>query len=257
MQPDNSVQSGEQSADFGFLKIPEGEKVAWVRRHFNTVASSYDFMNTVLSMGIHYSWKRISVRMMKLRPGDRVLDLCGGTADLSLMAGDVVGSTGNITLCDINWAMMAAGRPKVSASPHAGIIRYVQGDAERLPFADASFDAAMVGFGIRNVTHMEQGFREMHRVLKPGGTLMCLEFSHPVTPWFRALYDFYSFRVMPAVGSILGGSRDAYTYLPESIRLFPDPPRLKEILEGMGFDAVCYRRLTNGIAVIHVGTKTG
>jgi demethylmenaquinone methyltransferase/2-methoxy-6-polyprenyl-1,4-benzoquinol methylase len=240
---------------FGYLQVPEEDKESWVRRHFNTVAGKYDFMNTLLSLGIHHLWKQIAVRMMGLREGDRVIDVCGGTADLSLLAARQVGDSGRVVLFDINWAMMQTGRPKVASAGLSQRILYVQGDAERISFADGSFDAAMVGFGIRNLTHMEWGFREMHRVLKPGGKLMCLEFSEPVTPWFRALYDFYSFHIMPALGNLLAGCRHAYTYLPESIRLFPGPEELKGRLEGIGFHKIACRHLTNGIAVVHVGVK--
>jgi demethylmenaquinone methyltransferase/2-methoxy-6-polyprenyl-1,4-benzoquinol methylase len=243
------------TAPFGYLRVPENEKVDWVRRHFNTVAEKYDFMNTLLSFGIHYVWKEIAVKMMALREGDRVLDVCGGTADLSLYAARDVGASGLVTLCDINWKMMEIGRPKVDSSPYARRITYIQGDAEKLPLADSTFDAAMVGFGIRNLTHMERGFGEMCRVLKPQGKLMCLEFSQPITPWFRYLYDFYSFYLMPVIGKVLVGSRRAYTYLPESIRLFPEPDELKSILENIGFSQVTYRRFTNGIAVAHLGMK--
>lgn len=254
-EPRENRASAAPTTCFGYLTVPEDRKVDLVRRHFNTVATKYDFMNSLLSFGTHHSWKRIAIRMMHLRKGDRVLDVCGGTADLSLLAAADTGPSGRVVLYDINWMMMEAGRPKVAGSPFAGQIAYVQGDAERISFADESFDAAMVGFGIRNLTHMEQGFREMHRVLKPGGKLMCLEFSEPVSGWFRFLYDFYSFYVMPAVGKILAGSRHAYTYLPESIRLFPPPDELKGQLEEIGFRDVSYRRLTDGIAVIHVGTR--
>ncbi len=240
---------------FGYVEVPESAKISLVKRHFDVVAAKYDFMNTLLSFGIHYSWKRFAVEMMQVKEGDRILDVCGGTADLSLMAARPVGASGRIVLYDINWAMMATGRPKVESSPFSGRISYVQGNAECLSFPDNTFDAAMVGFGIRNLTHMDQGFREMHRVLKPGGKLMCLEFSRPVTPWFRWLYDFYSFCIMPVLGTLLAGSRRAYTYLPESIRLFPGPEELKSILEAIGFSGVNYRRLTNGIAVVHLGVK--
>lgn len=253
--PRPAPSAGEGMAHFGYLLVPESEKERWVRRHFNTVAERYDFMNSLLSLGTHHIWKRIAVRMMGLRPGDRVLDVCGGTADLALLAARDVGPSGEAVVYDINHAMMLAGMPKVAASPHGGKIRYIEGNAERLSFRAGCFDGAMVGFGIRNLTHMEDGFREMHRVLKPGGVLMCLEFSEPVTPWFRALYDFYSFYVMPVVGRILGGSQPAYTYLPESIRLFPGPDQLKARLEAIGFRSVRYRRLTDGIAVVHVGVK--
>ena len=248
-------ENQEPSTHFGFLTVPEDDKVRWVRRHFNTVACKYDFMNTLLSFGAHYIWKRIAVRMMDLREGDRIIDVCGGTADLALMAAPLIGPSGRVFLYDINWAMMKTGIPKVAVTPYAEQIHYIQGDAEKISFDDASFDAAMVGFGIRNLTHMEEGFKEMYRVLKPGGALMCLEFSEPVTPWVRFLYDFYSFYIMPAVGKVLGGSRHAYTYLPESIRMFPGAQRLKEILEEIGFRKVIYRRLTDGIAVVHVGKK--
>lgn len=240
---------------FGYLHVPVEHKVNLVRRHFNTVAYKYDFMNTLLSFGIHYVWKQTAVDLMDLKPGDRVIDVCGGTADLALNAAQKAGPGGEIVLYDINWAMMLTGKPKVDASPFSQNIVYTQGDAERISFADNSFDGAMVGFGIRNLTHMEQGFREMHRVLKPGGKIMCLEFSEPTPPWFKTLYDFYSFHIMPAVGKILGGSRHAYTYLPESIRLFPGPEELKSMLEAMGFREVFYKRLSRGISVVHVGTK--
>ncbi len=245
----------EKMTHFGYLSVPEKEKVEWVRRHFNSVARKYDSMNTLLSLGIHYQWKRMAVGMMGLRSGDRVLDVCGGTGDLSRMAAEYVAPSGRLVLYDINWEMMAAGMPKTFESRHPDLVNWVQGDAERISFPDNSFDAAMVGFGIRNLTHFENGFREMYRVLKPGGTFMCLEFSEPVTPWFRWLYDFYSFHIMPFVGKFMANCQPAYTYLPESIRLFPSPVELKRILEGIGFGNVSYRRLTDGIAVVHLGKK--
>ncbi|HQN20178.1 MAG TPA: bifunctional demethylmenaquinone methyltransferase/2-methoxy-6-polyprenyl-1,4-benzoquinol methylase UbiE [Syntrophobacteraceae bacterium] len=250
------VQLEPDTAAFGFLRVPENEKVDWVCRHFNIVAEKYDFMNTLLSFGIHYLWKKIAVSMMSLRKGDRVLDICGGTADLSLFAARDIGTSGLVALCDINRKMMEIGRSKMQASPFGRRITFIQGDAEKLPLADNTFDAAMVGFGIRNLTHMEEGFKEIHRVLKPHGRMMCLEFSHPVTPWFRTLYDWYSFYLIPAIGKILVGSRQAYTYLPESIRLFPGPDELKAVLENIGFSQVIYRRFTDGIAVAHLGVKS-
>ena len=244
-------------ARFGYRKMPTTEKVDWVRRHFNRVAPRYDFMNTLLSFGIQYVWKRQAIRMMALKPGDRILDVCGGTADLAIMAVGHTGPRGRVVVYDINWAMIQAGVPKLAGKPLARQIRFTQGDAEKIPFADQTFDAAMVGFGIRNVTHMQQGFSEMHRVLKPGGKFMCLEFSKPVNPMFRWLYDVYSFYVMPFLGQVLAGSAESYSCLPETIRLFHLPDEISKILEAIGFGDVRYRRMTNGIAVAHVGRKAG
>ena len=251
----NDSVSENKMADFGYRKVPADEKVEWVLRHFDTVAKKYDFMNTLLSFGIHLLWKRTAVRMLKLNPGDWVLDVCGGTGDLAILAGRVVGTNGRVFLFDINRMMMETGRPKVMKAGYEDRIAYVQGDAEQMSIDARRFDAAMVGFGIRNLTHLEEGFKEMYRVLKPGGKMMCLEFSRPTAPLFRWLYDFYSFHVMPFLGQIIGGSRQAYTYLPEAIRLFPSPDGLSRILKEIGFSHVAYRRLTNGIAVLHLAIK--
>jgi demethylmenaquinone methyltransferase/2-methoxy-6-polyprenyl-1,4-benzoquinol methylase len=259
VRPGQKKLSGKTSLEklvhFGYQRIPEKEKIGWVLRHFNTVAGKYDLMNTLLSLGIHHVWKRTAVKMLGLRPGDCVIDVCGGTGDLSILAANDVRSSGQVILYDINRLMMETGRPKVKGSSYGRSIFYVQGDAERIPFSDQVFDAAMVGFGIRNVTHMEKGFGEMCRVLKTGGKLMCLEFSKPTLPPFRWLYDFYSFHVMPLLGDLMVGSRRAYTYLPESIRMFPLPGELSRILRKVGLFNVFYRKLTNGIAVVHLGTK--
>lgn len=240
---------------FGYKKVPEDDKVKWVVRHFNTVADKYDFMNTLLSFGIHHLWKRTSVKMLELREGDAVIDICGGTGDLSLIAAKDIGLSGKVILYDMNRAMMERGRPKVGNSLFADSISFVQGDAEQISFPDSSFDAATVGFGIRNLTHLALGLKEIYRILKPGGKFMCLEFSRPTAPLFRRLYDVYSFYIMPFLGQIIAGSRQAYTYLPESIRLFPLPSELSGILEDIGFSDVRYRGLTNGIAVVHLARK--
>ena len=242
-------------AHFGYRRMPTAEKVDWVRRHFNRVAPKYDFMNTLLSFGIQYAWKRQAIRMMGLKKEDRVLDVCGGTADLSIMAARRTGDEGLCVVYDINHAMLRAGQPKIRALPWGERVQLIQGDAEKITFPDNTFDAAMVGFGIRNVTHMERGFREMHRVLKPGGKFMCLEFSRPLNPVFRWLYDVYSFYVMPFLGHLLVGSAESYACLPETIRLFHLPDEIAAILNRTGFRRVTYRRLTNGIAVVHVGRK--
>jgi demethylmenaquinone methyltransferase/2-methoxy-6-polyprenyl-1,4-benzoquinol methylase len=251
--PQNTAH--DETANFGYQKVPAQEKVKLVQKHFDSIAQKYDFMNTLLSFGLHYLWKRTAVKMMGLQQGSRVLDVCGGTADLAKRAAGYIGSEGKVIVYDFNRAMMEAGKGKVHKALLAARIKYVQGDAEQISFPEASFDAAMVGFGIRNLTHMEKGFAEMYRVLKPGGIFMCLEFSRPATPLFRFLYDLYSFYIMPLIGQLLTGSRTAYTYLPESIRLFPLPDELSGLLKKIGFSKVIYRKFTNGIAVVHLGTK--
>jgi demethylmenaquinone methyltransferase/2-methoxy-6-polyprenyl-1,4-benzoquinol methylase len=245
----------ESSVSFGFRKVSEAEKRKLVDEHFGSIATKYDWMNTVLSFGLHYLWKRIAVRMSGIKAGDVVLDVCGGTADLALRAADLVSTTGRVFVYDINRTMMRVGQAKVAASHLSERVRFVQGDAERISFPDGSFDAVMVGFGIRNFVHLQEGLKEMHRVLKRGGSFTCLEFSRPDPAWFRALYHFYSFVIMPLAGSILAGTRKAYTYLPESIRLFPLPDELSTMLQDIGFSKIIHKRLTNGIAVVHRAEK--
>ena len=252
------IQNDKKQADqayFGYERIRAADKTDRVIQHFNSVARHYDFMNTLLSFGIHYAWKRTAARMLKLSAGDRVLDVCGGTGDLAILAARKVGPSGRVVIYDINRAMIQAGLHKVVNTEIETRLQYVQGNAEYIAFPDRHFEAAMVGFGIRNVTRMKKGFEEMYRVLKPGGKMMCLEFSRPTWPVFRWLYDFYSFYIMPFLGELIAGSRKAYTHLPESIRTFPLPGELSEILETIGFSQVTYRSLTNGIAVIHLAVK--
>ncbi|MCP4345772.1 MAG: bifunctional demethylmenaquinone methyltransferase/2-methoxy-6-polyprenyl-1,4-benzoquinol methylase UbiE [Desulfobacterales bacterium] len=251
----NSLSGREKTIHMGYEKIPYDEKVKKVAYHFDSVARQYDAMNTVLSLGIHYIWKRTAIRMAELQVGDRVLDVCGGTGDLSILATRAVGESGQVILYDINREMIQAGKYKKSNAAFRKRISYIQGNAEQISFPDCYFDAVTVGFGVRNLTNMKQGFKDMHRVLKPGGKMMCLEFSRPASPLFRQIYDLYSFRIMPRIGEMITGSRQAYTYLPESIRLFPAPDELSAILEDIGFSQVRYRKLTNGIAVIHAGIK--
>lgn len=243
------------NAFFGYERIARVDKNRRVRQHFESIARQYDFMNTLLSFGIHYAWKRTAVRMLGLQPGQKVLDVCGGTGDLAMMASAKVGDRGSVIIYDINHAMLQAGKAKIAKAARRSRISMVQGNAEQISFPQDHFDAAIVSFGIRNVTDMKQGFSEMHRVLKPGGKLMCLEFSKPTNPVFCWLYDMYSFYIMPFLGELIGGSRKAYTHLPETIRMFPLPDELATILNHIGFADVTYRRLTNGIAVAHLGVK--
>jgi demethylmenaquinone methyltransferase/2-methoxy-6-polyprenyl-1,4-benzoquinol methylase len=248
-------QQQQKMTYFGYKRVHVDEKSQKVLRHFNTVVQKYDLMNTLLSFGIHHLWKRTAVKAMKLNPGARVLDVCGGTGDLAILAARTSGLSSRVVVYDINRAMIEVCRPKVNDAVLEKNICFVQGDAEHLSFPDGYFDAAMVGFGIRNVTHMDQGFREMYRILKPGGKMMCLEFSKPTAPLFRWLYDMYSFYVMPTLGEIIVGSRKAYLHLTESIRTFVLPDELTAIIEQAGFSRISTRRLTNGIAMIHMATK--
>jgi demethylmenaquinone methyltransferase / 2-methoxy-6-polyprenyl-1,4-benzoquinol methylase len=250
---DHVTQTG--TAHFGLRTFGENEKVKAVIRHFNRVAPKYDFMNSLLSFGIQHIWKRHAIRMLDIRPGDKVLDVCGGTGDLAILAGRRCGPRGGVVIYDINRAMLTAGRPKIDACPDLAHITYVQGDAETIAFADNAFDISMVGFGIRNLTHLKRGFSEMHRVLKPGGRMLCLEFSRPVNPVFRSLYDFYSFNIMPLLGELIAGSAESYACLPETIRMFPLPHELADMLRGIGFQNIVHRSMTNGIAAIHIGVK--
>lgn len=245
-------------ADISFMgprKSTAGTKVKQVQRLFDRVAKRYDVMNTILSFGVHHVWKRTAIRLLSPGPGDRLIDVCGGTGDLALLSAKHIGNSGRVILYDMNRAMIDAGRPRIDSSPFRDRIEFVLGDAEEISFQDTCFDAAMVGFGIRNLDHMERGLREMYRVVKPGGKALCLEFSNPTSPLFRSIYDFYSFHVIPLLGSILVGSREAYSYLTESIRVFPSPEKLAAMMRDIGFRNVLFRRLTGGIATIHLGEK--
>ena len=245
-----------EMTDFKCQRAPLEKKVKLVRQHFNSIAGKYDLMNSLLSFGLHHYWKRKAVGELALKTGDRVIDVCGGTADLSILAAKDAGPAGQVILYDNNRAMMEAGKSKIVKASLEKKILFVQGDAAQISFPGGIFDAAIVGFGIRNLTCMEKGLEEMHRILQPGGKLVCLEFSRPTSTWFGRFYDLYSFQVIPLVGKIIAGSRGAYTYLPESIRLFPSPDQLSAVLEKIGFSHVDYHRLTNGIAVVHTGVKT-
>ena len=231
------------------------KKAQLILGYFDSVARKYDMMNTLLSFGIHHIWKRTAVRMMGLNIGDRVLDVCGGTGDLAILAAGAVRPAGHVTLYDFSSAMINAGRFKKNNSSIRNRVQYIQGDAQEISFQEQSFDAAMVGFGIRNVIDMKKAFKEMYRVLKPGGKMMCLEFSKPTSPLFRLLYDYYSFYIIPFLGKSITGSIQAYTHLPESIRTFPSPEKLSDIIKIIGFLHITHKKLTNGIAVIHLAKK--
>ena len=231
--------------------IPVDEKERAVQAMFSSIASVYDLNNTLLSLGLHHAWKRETLRAARLSAGDRVVDIGAGTGDLALAAVKVVGANGLVAAVDLNEPMLRVGREKMSRpSP----LIWARGNAERLPFPDAQFDAALTGFCLRNVTHLDTALAEARRVLRPGGRFVCLEFSRPTAAVLRALYDFYSFTLLPKIGQWVSADRTGvYNYLPDSIRRFPDQEAFRHRIEAAGFTEVAYRNLTGGIVAIHTG----
>ncbi|HBR18109.1 MAG: bifunctional demethylmenaquinone methyltransferase/2-methoxy-6-polyprenyl-1,4-benzoquinol methylase [Deltaproteobacteria bacterium RIFCSPLOWO2_12_FULL_43_16] len=245
----------KSTTHFGNQIIPAEEKKQRVQEIFSSVADKYDLMNDLMSLGTHRLWKRFVAEKTNLREGDSAIDVCGGTADIAMLMVKRVGEKGKIVVYDINKEMLEFGREKCIDKGFLKNIQYVQGDAEEIAFANNTFHCATVGFGIRNVTYLEKAFKEMMRVVKPGGRVICLEFSHPTSNVFSKLYDLYSFKVMPEIGEVVTGNREAYTYLPESIRKFPTQEELKKLMEGVGLFKVKYYNFFNGIAAVHIGTK--
>jgi len=229
------------------------DKTPRVRSYFDAIAGRYDLMNTLLSGGLHHAWKNRALREAAVNEDMHVLDVCGGTGDLAALATRRLNDKGTVTLYDFSLAMMRAGRSRADRCQRP--VQYICGDARFLALKDQRFDVVLIGFGLRNLADMNAGLLEFQRVLKPGGRLVCLEFSQPVTPLLRRIYDIYSYRVIPVLGSLITGSREAYTYLPDSIRQFPSPKHLSQLIEQAGFENVNYRLLTGGIAAIHTGYK--
>ena len=240
------------TTDFGFQKVAENEKAGRVAGVFDSVASRYDLMNDLMSAGMHRLWKKFTVEQSGLRPGQRALDVAGGTADLAIQFARRVGASGSVVLTDINAAMLVRGR---NCMLDAGIIvPAVQCDAERLPFASDYFDCVSVAFGLRNMTHKDRALAEMRRVLRPGGRLLVLEFSRVWKPLAPA-YDAYSFKILPALGKLITGDSDSYRYLAESIRMHPDQDTLKDMMEQSGLERVEYFNLSAGVVALHRGYK--
>ena len=240
----------EDQTHFGFETVTPDEKTRRVRGVFDSVADRYDVMNDLMSGGLHRLWKRYAVDLVAVRPGQRVLDLAGGTGDLSRLFAQKVGATGTVVHTDINLAMLAEGRDKLIDRGLA--LPTVQCNAEALPFADRSFDVVSIAFGLRNVTRKDAALGQMRRVLRPGGAAVVLEFSRVAAPLAPA-YDWYSFNVLPRLGRLIANDDASYRYLAESIRVHPDQETLKAMMEQAGFDLVEYHNLTAGVVAVHVG----
>ncbi|XSG84279.1 MAG: bifunctional demethylmenaquinone methyltransferase/2-methoxy-6-polyprenyl-1,4-benzoquinol methylase UbiE [Methylohalobius sp. ZOD2] len=245
----------DQTTHFGFRQVPFGEKSKLVRGVFDSVADSYDLMNDLMSFGVHRLWKHLTIHLSNVRYGERVLDLAGGTGDLTRLFRPRVGDGGEVILADINAAMLRRGRDRLTDEGLIRGVRYVQVDAQYLPFADETFDCVTIGFGLRNVTDKNKALQAMYRVLKPGGRLLILEFSKPKGELFGKFYDFYSFKMLPLMGKLVAGDADSYRYLAESIRVHPDQDTLKGMMAAVGFDRIEYFNLTQGVVAIHRGYK--
>ncbi len=242
----------EKTTHFGFETVAEGEKHKKVAEVFSSVARRYDVMNDLMSFGLHRLWKAFTIQISGVGRGDRVLDVAGGTADLSLAFAKRVGRDGQVWLTDINHAMLSRGRDRVLDRGFA--LPVAQCDAEKLPFPDNWFDCVTVAFGLRNMTHKDVALAEMRRVLRPGGRLLVLEFSKVWAPLAPA-YDFYSFKILPWMGNKVAHDADSYRYLAESIRMHPSQDELKELMERVGLKRVDYFNLTGGVVALHRGYK--
>jgi len=237
---------------FGFESVDEQDKARRVRGVFDSVAPKYDVMNDLMSMGLHRAWKAYTVLVANVKEGQQVLDIAGGTGDLSLAFAPKVGATGRVVHTDINEAMLREGRNRLL---DAGVsLATLVCDAEKLPFPDASFDLVTVAFGLRNMTHKEEALREMNRVLKPGGKLLVLEFSKVAKP-LEKIYDWYSFKVLPRIGKLVANDDSSYQYLAESIRMHPGQEELKALMRNSGFGHVDYHNMAGGVVALHVGIK--
>lgn len=249
------ADSGQNVTDFGFERVSAREKTARVRRVFESVADRYDLMNDLMSGGLHRLWKRFAIAAAAVRPGQRVLDLAGGSGDLTRLLAHAVGPTGEVVLADINPRMLAVGRDRLLDAGVVGNVRFVQADAEALPFADRAFDLVTIAFGLRNVTHKAQALAEIRRVLRPGGRLCVLEFSRVESPLLARLYDLYSLHCLPRLGRWVAQDEGSYRYLAESIRMHPPQRELLAMLEDAGFERCRYQNLMAGVVALHSGMR--
>ncbi len=240
---------------FGYETIPVEEKTQRVSKVFHSVAHKYDLMNDLMSLGIHRLWKRFAIELSGVRQGQSILDLAGGTGDIAMKLARIAGPQGMVVLADINESMLQVGRDRLLDKGFAATVQYAQANAEQLPFPDNTFHCITIGFGLRNVTDKARALTEMYRVLRPGGRLLILEFSKPTHPLLSKLYDGYSFAVLPRLGKWITQDAASYQYLAESIRMHPDQPTLKHMMQEAGFCRCDYHNLTGGIVALHRGFK--
>jgi demethylmenaquinone methyltransferase/2-methoxy-6-polyprenyl-1,4-benzoquinol methylase len=247
--------SDKNTTHFGFKTVAADSKQGMVAGVFHSVAGKYDLMNDLMSAGIHRIWKRFTIELSGVRPGQQVLDIAGGTGDLAAKFSKIVGPTGRVVLADINESMLRVGRDKLTDLGIVENIEYAQANAECLPFPDNSFDCITIAFGLRNVTDKDAALRSMLRVLKPGGRLLILEFSKPKHALLSKVYDEYSFKVLPKIGKLVTNDEDSYRYLAESIRMHPDQETLQTMMEDAGFARCEFHNMTGGIVAVHKGIK--
>lgn len=245
----------DNKTDFGYKQVDADKKAGLVAEVFSSVADKYDVMNDVMSFGVHRLWKKIAMGHTGLKKGQRALDVAGGTGDLTVYMSNQVGPTGEVIISDINPDMLEQGRRRLIDKGIAGNIKFVQANAEELPFEENSFDCVTIAFGLRNVTDKDKALRSMYRVLKPGGRLLILEFSKPVLPGLNQIYDFYSFKLLPLMGKVIANDAESYQYLAESIRMHPDQVTLKTMMEQAGFERCTYHNMSGGIVALHKGFK--
>lgn len=244
-----------KTTHFGYQQVPVEEKAGRVADVFHSVAARYDVMNDLMSGGIHRLWKRFTIELSAARPGQKILDIAGGTGDLTARFSRIVGPTGKVVLADINASMLKVGRDRLLDRGIAGNVETVQADAQYLPFPDNTFDCITIAFGLRNVTDKDLALRSMLRVLKPGGRLLVLEFSKPQSKLLEKVYDQYSFRLLPFMGKLVADDADSYRYLAESIRMHPDQETLKGMMSEAGFVDCEFHNMTGGIVALHKGIK--
>jgi demethylmenaquinone methyltransferase/2-methoxy-6-polyprenyl-1,4-benzoquinol methylase len=255
MADNNTAMTNDKTTHFGFKTVPVEEKASRVADVFHSVAGKYDLMNDLMSGGIHRLWKRYTIELSGARKGHRILDIAGGTGDLTAKFSKIVGPTGEVVLADINDSMLKVGRDKLVDKGYASNVRYAQADAQYLPFPDNTFDCITIAFGLRNVTDKDLALRSMNRILKPGGRLLVLEFSKPTNGMLEKAYDFYSFNLLPKIGGLVANDTESYQYLAESIRMHPDQETLKGMMNEAGFVNTEYHNMTGGIVALHRGFK--